>query len=889
MKKTDTSIVILFLLLAALSNNIYSQNAGITYKRLYVDRDTEIKDGTAVTETIRVRKGATLTVNCKLSMGQNAKLIVEPGGKLHINGGTLTNAEEGKTWYGIEVWGDPAAGQNPIDQGWVLIQNGATIENSVHGIVASHLEEDSTSGPGELTPNPAYAGGIVQAIGSGFINNQSTVWFYAYPQSSASWFTDCDFEINDGYFGSEDPGYFVRMDGMKGIDFTICRFNNNTSGNCFGSGIYSFNSGFNVKGKSTGLPAPFDWEHSKFNNLRYAVYATSGGTLNIPDISHSQFTGNYRGVYFSGVRNSIVEYCDFVTGPACAGASYGIYLDRSTAYTIEDNTFSQGDGNGIGLVVNNSGGDPNRIYRNSFTGLKFGILAQQENRAADGNGLVLKCNTYNENGHDQLVLWDGLFISKKAGIAEGQGADIPQPYGPAGNLFSWTGPEGTATDIYNEANNITYYYHIDDDYPLRPKYVSVGKVIPEPNNHPEAYWDPEESCPPSESGGGTGDTEGLKSLVATSAQKADSVQNIITILKDGGSTDNLKTEVALSTPPEAFSIYAELMGSSPYISDTVMAAAIEKEEVIPNVMIRDVMVANPHNAKNNELLEKIDERSNPMPDYMKAQIVQGGGLVSLFEDLQSQKAFYVQQHVLALNALERSYLADTLAPVASIDSLRALLQNENKLAAKQSLVFLDMGRGAWGEVQNTLEAIPQSFNLTEEEEEEHAQLLTFTGIVANLAQEGKGIMEADSAQITALFGIEASRTGIAAVFARNALLALDEISYDEPVLMPDFLKSSTIADEHAKLMKALEEHHYLRVFPNPASDYLVIAHELEALQQSPYAEIYGLKGGKRMHVKLSGLHNQETIDIKGLKPGVYIVSLFADNKELESVKFTKVK
>jgi len=475
------------------------------------------------------------------------------------------------------------------------------------------------------------------------------------------------------------------------------------------------------------------------------------------------------------------------------------------------------------------------------------------------------------------------------GIKQNQGANLAQPDAPSGNRFSWTGPEGTATDIYNNANNIVYYYHVSETDPLKPEYVSEETVNPKPNNHPGAYWDPEVSCPPSDNGGGIGDTEGLKDLMATSGEKADSVQNIITILKDGGSTEDMKLEVDLSTPPETYSIYTELMGSSPYISDTVMGAAIEKEDVLPNVMIRDVMVANPHNAKNDELMDKIEERTDPMPDYMKAQIIEGGGLVSLFEDLQSQKSYYKQKRANAFNALVRQYINDTIDPSGSTDSLMSLLQNENSLEAKYRLAFVSGEQGDWGQGQAILDNIPQQFSLTAEEQENHAQVITYSDILANLAQQGKTIMEADSSQIAALFDIEASGAGTAPVYARNVLLAMGEIEYDEPILMPDFTKSSAIGEERAELMKALAEHRYLEVFPNPAGDYLIIGHELELLQENPYAEIRNLKGEKLRHINLSGMQNQETIDIKELKPGVYIVTLFANNKEVESVKFTKVK
>ncbi|MEZ5196324.1 MAG: right-handed parallel beta-helix repeat-containing protein [Bacteroidales bacterium] len=101
-----------------------------------------------------------------------------------------------------------------------------------------------------------------------------------------------------------------------------------------------------------------------------------GRNILFPEIAHTEFTGNHRSVFFSAMKLGSIKNCTITTGPVCAGGSYGVYLDRSTGYTIEENVFYQGNDAGIGMVINKSGGAPNQIYRNEFDGLKFGIVAQ---------------------------------------------------------------------------------------------------------------------------------------------------------------------------------------------------------------------------------------------------------------------------------------------------------------------------------------------------------------------------------------------------------------------------------------------------------------------------------------------------------------------------------
>jgi hypothetical protein len=579
-----------------------------------------------------------------------------------------------------------------------------------------------------------------------------------------------------------------------------------------------------------------------------------------------------------------------INTPFAQDGGYGLYLDHSTDYTVEENNFYHvgTDKLGVGLIVNNSGGAPNEIYRNNFDRLQCGISAQEQNRSSKyrDQGLCLKCNEFT-NGEQDIVIVASNPPSTGDGIKPSQGANLPQPGAPAGNRFSWKGPTlDDPTDIYNEANNIVYYYHVDPNYNLEPLYYTEETVTPTPVIG--ADWLPEVSCPTSGTGGG-GNEEELKSTMAFSDQKADSVQTIISILKDGGNTLEMKTEVDLSTPSQTYQVYSELIGNSPYISDTVMQAAIEKEDVFTNVMIRDVMVANPHNAKDNAMMEKIEERSNPMPGYMKAQILQGGSLVSAYENLQSNLSFYKQQRSQAFNSLVRYYLNDTINPSRSFDSLNLLLENENSLKANYQLAMLSGEHGTWSEGLSVLNNIPTQFELTMAETEAHTLFTTYYSLLTNIAQQGKTIYQADSTQLETLFNIENSGAGIVRAYARNILLALNEIEYEEPILFPDLMKSSAIAKEYEDLMKTLDEHWYIRIFPNPANDYLIIEHKLDMEPGDAHIIIRDTKGNAVKQLAVTSKQNQQVFDTKQLNPGVYIVTLYDNNKEVESVKFTKVK
>lgn len=88
-----------------------------------------------LTHELIIESGATLTINNIVHCIKDVQIIIQPGGKLIIDGGTLTNACTGELWQGIFVEGNPNDfTQSENSQGVVELKNGATIQNAICAI-----------------------------------------------------------------------------------------------------------------------------------------------------------------------------------------------------------------------------------------------------------------------------------------------------------------------------------------------------------------------------------------------------------------------------------------------------------------------------------------------------------------------------------------------------------------------------------------------------------------------------------------------------------------------------------------------------------------------------------------------------------------------------------
>ncbi|MDL2254761.1 C25 family cysteine peptidase [Bacteroidales bacterium OttesenSCG-928-J16] len=440
---------------------------------------------------ITVSNGATLTITATVKCNPNVSITIQPGGKLVVNGGTLTNACEPQMWQGIIVLGNKNEQQLAQYQGMLEIKNEGTIENALCAVRVASISSDRHS-----------TGGIIKASNTTFRNNLQAVTYWSYENYNESGtiidnvgkFTNCTFLIDSNNLfavNGKNFQYHITMWGVRGITFAGCLFDNTTS-NGGGMGIYTEDAGFKVinncprnmvsSGDDCACP-PSLTQPTIFKNQGYGIASYNTGNPHHIHIDQSTFQDVFVGVFLSVQDNYRLTRCNFSNVENCGHQSY-----HSSGYRIEENTFSASHSSSNpsaypwGIYMSNSGSANNAIYKNYFFDLQRGIVtsASNSNSPSDGSGstvrgtapdpltqapqgLQIRCNEFNNNNASIYLSSGSTICSVQGGLLKG-----------ADNTFS--GKQDNSIYMAN-TQKVTYYHSTGGAYlPYNPV-LSIGSSI----------------------------------------------------------------------------------------------------------------------------------------------------------------------------------------------------------------------------------------------------------------------------------------------------------------------------------------------------------------------------------------------------------------------------
>ncbi len=834
---------------------------------IYIDTIQVWEDTLRIPADIIIQSGGNLTIKGKIQMKYNKSITVHKGAFLTVDGGTITSYCSTEPWSGIKVLGTASGGQSPLYQGVVYLKNGAVIEKARIGVHCLNPEDPTDN-------YPITGGGIIMANNTTFKNNITAVQFERYTYtSSISFFKNCIFETIGTPLPSYPKKYFVRLNELAGLFFGACTFKNEILVNPFENffipqhGIYSVNSHFVVDGQCPTTPCPPEYK-SKFENLVYGIYVSSKPGTRTFKVTNSIFTNNDCGIYALSTDNVDIRDNDFNICTQADRAT-GLYLDHCNGYVVEENEFRLtevvGQQPSRGIYVNESGPYNNTLYLNKFNSLTYGIVAEGCNRSIDGfDGLQLKCNTFEYTYNDITVLPDSLLISS-LGVAKDQGrAGAKFCDQLAGNTFSQF--DSCAFHFYNGPFNTVNYYFLRSNNNMKPQKnvrVKVSGEIPE-------Y--PGDCCPPNAYGGGGSGTIDMATMEYNVEYQETSAE--LDSLIDQGETDSKLFTINTAIPDEGLSITGDLLQTSPYVSDTVIKKTIEREDVITNSMLRDIMVANPHSAKSTEMIDQLDARYDPMPQYMKDEILEGQSIESAREHKEAERNLLKRAYEYGVHRQLAQLLTDSLR--AENDSITLLLESDGSFNSQLKLAWLSFENGDTLQALNYISSLDTLFELNSIESSEVNSQSDFMQWIVN-----NPVFDTTQIETLLLFRVSSSHKVSSA--AIGILLANDIPIYNEPYSVIDLSKASDLI----KVKEEKRSTEYVIVTPNPAKDFITVKYASET--KTSDIKIFNEEGKLVLTKGIQKQMDEITLNTRDYKPGVYFIMMLSDKGKACSSKFIITK
>lgn len=891
-------------------------NGNAAYGHVYFDHD------------FVVQTGARLYVQgMEWRFGPNARLIIEKGAYAKFDNCLLRgDICEPQRWPGIVVLGTPTAPQGgpypyPADQGHLMLY-ATTIQDANTGV---SLGRKNPAG------KPFGMGGIIYAHNSTFLNCRIGVDFYKYqnhivqggvqvPIRNRSQFIETTFTVDASYIAPFDFQTHANLWYVDGIRFTGCTFSNQRTtehnSSQLGTGIRSLDAHFTVLPRCTAgnpLPPPntpcTGGTPTTFSGLDMGISARSATAFRPFYVDQAHFEDNVCGVYAHSVPNFEVHNSTFHVGSTKAmnldnwpdeqywtsdgsWAHRGIYCYNSNGFLVDDNQLDAMPGAATtkleGIVTGYSGGYNDIVFRNHAQDLHAayvgeGTCVDLNNRALTGLWYLCNTNANNDNG-----IWSRRDDSPDHALYEDQSIRTNQgtQHRPADNSFGQTYGQ---LDIKNSNyhNNALSYWWTLPQVPYWPEYVSMGVSRDNQDGTGNLIARDPKNCasriaplipfPPNPEPA----EQRAHLLNEAQARKAayGNTRYLYDALIDGGSTDETVQEIQSAWPNEAWELRAMLLEKSPYLSNEVLMAVVEKN-VLPVAMVAEICIANPEATQREGFMDWLENKAPiNMPGYMLDNIRASWETKTYRTTLENTLAFEHGEMTQALAMLTASYQADTL--VEQVDSIRAALQVLRTPAARYHEILTYLQQSNFDSAYAVMDRLPVEFRLRDKEMDEKDRTKQFIGIVQGYRNTGRSSAELDENELTALRNLRDGYFDRPAEWAQNILC----------FIYGDCRAPRTGGDEEGELKRAGNSLSMegntpipLAAFPNPADAWTTLQYRLDGMPQEAWLVFRDVTGREVARTQVKQQEGHQVWDTRQVVPGTYMVELSNAGRILGTAK-----
>ena len=355
-------------------------------------------------------------------------------------------------------------------------------------------------------------------------------------------------------------------------------------------------------------------------------------------------------------------------------------------------------------------------------------------------------------------------------------------------------------------------------------------------------------------------------------------QLIYDIWVDGGNTEGLRNEVNYAYPWDSYQLYADLISVSPYLSDSVLIAAIENTEALPDELLTIILEANPQFQRSTEVLGELAKNRGQFTEEMLDDIISiCSDSLSPLENIKANVSYYSSERNTYVNLLKQYYLADNTG--TRFDSLITLLTGESDINSIYELAFIYLTKKDQQSFSDLLSITPQIILGNQEEitKWEEMQLLLPIIYFLNDSIPYESLTESNK---TFIYDLAVNNDELPGMLAKAIQMQVDtSFHYNEPIYVNDDIQEARSKVNTKIINKPKNTQETINIYPNPAKDYLIVDYRNNSLAKEILIEITDMQGRLQLKKLLNVKSTQNLIDIHNFVNGLYNFTIFVDGKQ----------